>query len=87
MTDDYNNRAALWTRAEFRPLGHLCWPRFTRYKVARPKRFAVGLNRYPFSVIGVGLVIGTRCYSLRWATPARYTPKVQAQQPYRPADD
>lgn len=74
MTDDYD-RAAFWKPVEFRPLGHPCRPRFVRYKVARPRRFAVMLNRYPFSVIGIGVVIATRCYSLRWATPARYEPR------------
>jgi hypothetical protein len=74
VTDDCD-RAAFWTRVEFRPFGHPCKPKFVRYKVARPRRFAVLLNRYPFSVIGVGVICGAHCYSLRWATPARYKPR------------
>jgi hypothetical protein len=44
--------------------------RFTRYRVATPRRLAVMLNRYPSGVIGAAVIVGSHCYSLTWATPA-----------------
>jgi len=61
-----------WQRGEFRPLGHFHRPTYLRYRVGDPKRFKVGLNRYPFSIIGAGVVVGKWCYSVKWSEPAKY---------------
>lgn len=61
-----------WRPTEFRPLGHLHRPKFYRYRVAQPRRFRPCLNGYPYSVIGLGVVIGQYGYSVTWGTPASY---------------
>lgn len=49
-------------------------PRLTIYRAGEPKRFAVGLNRYPGVVIGAGVQIAGRCFSLTWGAPGRAKP-------------
>jgi hypothetical protein len=52
--------------------GHLCRPRLSFPLVADPG-FRVVLNRYPFSVIGVQVVVwDRRSVSLVWGRPIRY---------------
>jgi hypothetical protein len=70
---DYVPKPPRWRRAEFRPLGRLHRPRFHRYRPADPRPCFV-LNRYPGSLIGVGIVLGGWCWSVKWARPAKYEP-------------
>lgn len=68
-----------WRPTEFRPLGHFHRPKVYRYRVADPKRFRPGLNCYPYSVIGCGVVIGRWNYCIKWARPADYRPLRRGQ--------
>lgn len=66
-------KATTWRRTEVRPLGHLHRPRLYRYRPAdtRPRLL---LNRYPFSVIGAGVVLRGWCWCVKWADAAGYEP-------------
>ncbi len=46
------------------------WPRFNAYRPAG-RRTRVALNRYPHNVIGACVVLGGRCFGVRWKGSAR----------------
>lgn len=47
------------------------WPGAIVYRAATPRRFAIGLNRYPGIVIGIGFQLGWRVLSVVWGRPGR----------------